>query len=99
MPPEVSSGRRTSPSVFFRFSPDFFRIASGCLHAGFVVFPTRTPPPMLKKILLGIAVVLVVFSIVVAMQPAAFQVVRNTTIAAPPAVVFAEVNDLHRWDA
>lgn len=54
---------------------------------------------MLKKILLGIAAVLVVFAIVVAFQPANFRVVRSATIAAPPAAVFAEVNDFHRWNA
>ncbi|MGH7956135.1 MAG: SRPBCC family protein [Opitutaceae bacterium] len=54
---------------------------------------------MLSKILLGIAAVLVAFAVVVAFQPAEFQVVRTTTIAAGPAVVFSEVNDFHQWNA
>ena len=54
---------------------------------------------MLKKILLGLAVVIVVFAIVVAFQPAAFQVVRTAKISAPPSAVFVQVNDFHRWDA
>lgn len=52
---------------------------------------------MLKKILLVIVALVAVFLIVAAMQPAAFRVVRSATISAPPAVVFAQVNDLHAW--
>jgi hypothetical protein len=54
---------------------------------------------MLSKILIGVAAVLAVFAVVVAFQPADFRVARNTTIAAPPPVVFSQVNDLHKWDA
>ena len=54
---------------------------------------------MFKKILLGLVVVLGIFAIVVAFQPAAFQVVRTAKISAPPQTVFGEVNDLHQWDA
>jgi uncharacterized protein YndB with AHSA1/START domain len=53
----------------------------------------------LKKILIGIVVVIGGFLAVVAMQPAEFRVVRSTSIAAPPAAVFAQVNDFHHWDA
>ena len=51
------------------------------------------------KILIGLAVVIIIFVIVVALQPASFRVVRSATIAAPPARVFEEVNDLHKWEA
>jgi hypothetical protein len=54
---------------------------------------------MLKKILLALAVLIVVFAIVVAMQPSEFRVVRTAAIAAPPAVVFEQVNDLQKWEA
>ena len=54
---------------------------------------------MLKKILLGIAVIVVVFVIIVAFQPAEFHVARTATIAAPAAVVFAQVNELKKWEA
>jgi hypothetical protein len=54
---------------------------------------------MLKKILLGLAVVIGLFAIVVAFQPAAFQVVRTAKISASPSTVFSEVNDFHRWNA
>ena len=52
---------------------------------------------MIKKILLGLAGVLAIFSVIVAFQPAAFQVVRTAKMAAAPDTVFAEVNDFHRW--
>lgn len=54
---------------------------------------------MFKKILIAIGVLIVVFVIVVAVQPADFRVTRSTTINAPAATVFAHVNDLHKWDA
>lgn len=52
---------------------------------------------MLKKILLGLAVVVVVFVIVVATRPTDFRVVRSTTIAAAPDAVFPHLNDLKKW--
>ena len=54
---------------------------------------------MLKKILIALAVIVVVFVGVVAMQPAEFRVTRTTTIAAPAPAVFAQVNDFHKWTA
>jgi uncharacterized protein YndB with AHSA1/START domain len=35
----------------------------------------------------------------VAVQPSHFEVQRSTEIEAPPAAVFEQVNDFHRWDA
>jgi len=52
---------------------------------------------MLNKILLLLIVVIAAILIVAAAQPAAYRVVRSATISAPPAVVFAQVNDLHAW--
>ncbi|HMJ89486.1 MAG TPA: SRPBCC family protein [Candidatus Acidoferrum sp.] len=54
---------------------------------------------MMKKILIGIAVIVVVFLIVVATRPGEYRVTRSATIAAPPAAVFAQVNDFHKWEA
>ena len=54
---------------------------------------------MLKKIAVVAALLFVLllgFAGVVAMQPADYQVSRSATIAAPPAAVFAQVNDLHK---
>jgi uncharacterized protein YndB with AHSA1/START domain len=52
---------------------------------------------MLKKILIGLGVIIVAFVVVVATRPATFHVERSTTIQAPADVVFAVVNDFHRW--
>ena len=52
---------------------------------------------MLKKILLGLALVIVVFVIVVATRPAEFRVVRAATIPAAPDAVFPHINDLKKW--
>ena len=53
---------------------------------------------MIKKILIGIAAVIVLFVIIVALQPGQYRVSRSATIPAAPAVVFEHVNDLHKWD-
>jgi uncharacterized protein YndB with AHSA1/START domain len=54
---------------------------------------------MLAKILIGLVVVVVVAAVVVAQQPSTFRVARSAAIAAPPAQVFPQVNDLHNWEA
>ena len=54
---------------------------------------------MLKKIFVGIVVIVVAFAVIVALQPSEFRVARSTTISAPPAAVFAQVNDFHNWEA
>ena len=52
---------------------------------------------MLTTVLLTFAVVIGLFLIVAALQPTEFVIVRHTTIAAPPAVAFDQINDLQRW--
>lgn len=52
---------------------------------------------MFKNVLIAIAVAIVGFCIVVALQPDEFKISRSITINAAPAVVFAQVNDFHRW--
>ena len=54
---------------------------------------------MLKKILMALTVIVIVFVAVVAMQPSEFRVVRTATISAPAPAVFAQVNDFHKWEA
>ena len=54
---------------------------------------------MLKKILIVLALLIAGFAVVVALQPSEFHVERTATIAAPPAAVFAHVDDLHKWEA
>jgi hypothetical protein len=45
---------------------------------------------MLKIILIALAVIVVVFVVIVALQPSEFRVARSTTISAPPQAVFAQ---------
>lgn len=54
---------------------------------------------MLKIIFLALAAAIVVFVIVAAMQPAEFRVSRSALIAAPSAKVYAQVNELRKWEA
>jgi hypothetical protein len=54
---------------------------------------------MIVNILIGLAVIVVVFIILVATRTADFRVMRTAVISAPAAVVFAQVNDLHKWEA
>ncbi|MBX7244928.1 MAG: SRPBCC family protein [Candidatus Sumerlaeaceae bacterium] len=53
---------------------------------------------MFTNILIGIAVVVVLFVVVVALRPGGFRVMRATSISAQPGVVFPLVNDFHNWD-
>ncbi|MEO6183584.1 MAG: SRPBCC family protein [Verrucomicrobiota bacterium] len=55
--------------------------------------------PILKIILIAIPVVIVVFLMVVAMQPSGFSVARSLVIAAPPDAIFPHVNELKKWEA
>ena len=54
---------------------------------------------MLTKIVIGVVVVIGVFAVVVAMRSSDFRVERSAVVSAPAPVVFAQVNDLHNWDA
>src|SRR4051794_37421947 len=49
-----------------------------------------------RIMLIGIPVVLVVFSIVVALQPSQYTVTRSIRIAAAPSVIFPHVNELKK---
>jgi len=54
---------------------------------------------MIKKVLLGIVVVVAVFLTIVYLQPSRFRIERSTLIAAPPEKVFVQVDNLRNWDA
>jgi uncharacterized protein YndB with AHSA1/START domain len=54
---------------------------------------------MLRIILAALPIIIVVFLIVVALQPSEYRVARSATISAPPVAVFAQVNDFHKWEA
>jgi uncharacterized protein YndB with AHSA1/START domain len=51
------------------------------------------------KIVLILAVIVLVLVVIVAWRPSEFRIERTTVIAAPPSVVFAQVNDFHKWEA
>jgi hypothetical protein len=54
---------------------------------------------MLAKIGTGVLALVALLAIVIATRPASFRVERSATIEAPAVVVFAHLNDLHRWSA
>lgn len=53
---------------------------------------------MLKKILLSLVVLLVLFVIVVALQPSDFKYTRSATFDAAPGILFEKTNNLHKWE-
>ena len=55
---------------------------------------------MVMRILIALALVVAVFVVVVAIQPAKFHIARTARIEAPPAAVFEQVDDpkkMHAW--
>ena len=54
---------------------------------------------MLDIILILAAIAVIIFITVAAMQPSDFRITRTATISAPASTVFAQVNDLQKWDA
>lgn len=54
---------------------------------------------MLIYVLIGVAVLVVLLVVVIALRPNTFRVERSAVIHAPPAACFAQVNDFHAWVA
>lgn len=54
---------------------------------------------MLKKILIGLLVVIIAFLLFVVTRPADFRVERSLTIAAPAQALFEQANDHHKFNA
>jgi Polyketide cyclase / dehydrase and lipid transport len=52
----------------------------------------------LKRLLIGLVLLAAAFLVVVWFQPDDYRLTRQTVIAAPAAAVFAQVNDLKKWD-
>jgi hypothetical protein len=52
---------------------------------------------VLKKILIGVVVLVAVFVAVVASRPASFKLERSAIIPTPPDTAFTQVNDFHAW--
>ena len=53
----------------------------------------------MKKFLLFLLIALAALAGFIATRPAEWRLVRSTTIEAPPAVVFANLDDFRRWEA
>ena len=53
----------------------------------------------MKKIFIGLLVIVSVFVAYVALQPEDFKISRSMSMAASPQEVFEEVNDFHNWEA
>lgn len=53
----------------------------------------------MRKVFAFLLIAVLAFLGLVALQPSTWEVSRSATVPAPPATVFAMVNDLHRWDA
>lgn len=54
---------------------------------------------MLKKIAVAVAAVIALLVAVIATRPDTFSIQRSAIINAPAAVIFAQVNDFHKWPA
>jgi hypothetical protein len=54
---------------------------------------------MLKKILIGIAVILAVIVGMAAMKPDSFSIVRTAAIKAPPEKIAGLIDDFHNWSS
>lgn len=52
---------------------------------------------LFKKILVGLAALILVFVVVVAMQPSDFKVERSQVVAAPPELTRQQVDDFRNW--
>ena len=49
-------------------------------------------------VVLALAIIAILFFVIIVGRPDEFTVLRSATIAAPPAAVFEQVNDFHKWD-
>jgi hypothetical protein len=54
---------------------------------------------MLNIIFILVAIAVIIFIVAAAMQPSDFRITRTDIITAPASAVFAQVNDLQKWDA
>jgi len=53
---------------------------------------------VIKKIFFVLVAFVILFIVIVALQPAEFRVTRSAVIAAPAPAVFVQVNDFHQWE-
>ena len=50
-------------------------------------------------VLIALVIIGVLLFVIIAGRPDEFKVARSATMAAPPATVFEQVNDFHKWEA
>ena len=53
---------------------------------------------MLTSILLGLAGLVALIVVVIALRPSHYRIVRSTTVAAPPGAVMDLIDDFHQWN-
>ena len=53
----------------------------------------------LKRLAIGLVLLIAAFLVVVWFQPDDYRLTRQTVIAAPAAAIFAQVNDLQKWES
>lgn len=53
----------------------------------------------MRKVLFGLATLLVVLVAIIIVQPSEYRVSRTLTMTAPAHEIFAQLNDFHRWEA
>ena len=58
-----------------------------------------TKKPMLRNILIAIPAIIVVFLIIVSMQPSSYRVTRSRAITATTDALFPHINDLKKWES
>jgi uncharacterized protein YndB with AHSA1/START domain len=63
------------------------------------VGPALRKSGIVRKVLLAIAILVAAFLGYVALQPSDYRITRSATMTAPPAAVFEQVNDFHKWEA
>ena len=54
---------------------------------------------MLRKLLLGVVILIAAVLLLATRQPDTFSVERRIVVNAPPERVFAQINDFHAWEA
>lgn len=52
---------------------------------------------MFKKTVIALIAIIGVFAGYVALQPSEFRITRSTIIEAPASIIFAQINDFHKW--
>ena len=75
-------------------------LAAGGVFIALPALPRQKKGALMgRKILIGVAALVVLLVLIVLTRPATFHVERSMTMSAPPENAFAQVNDFHAWPA